>query len=237
MDYWKEDQLNRFYNLKSEKALFDAFLEAGRELGFDYCAYGLRAPIPVSQPRVKMLNNYSSAWNEHYASNNYLDIDPSVRYGLHSGMPMLWSEKFFDQARALWHDAQSAGLRHGWAQAARDGNGAAGLITLARTNDALTVSELRANQLKFSWLSQVFHHSMSKCLFKELVPELSVRLTPREVEALKWAAAGKTSSETGYILGISDYTVGYHLNNAMVKLDCTNKVATTVKALSLGLIT
>lgn len=237
MEDWKEDQLNRFYNLYLEEELFDSFQEAAKELGFEYCAYGLRIPLPVSQPRVKMLNNYSSAWNKQYELNNYLNIDPTVNIGLHSGIPMLWSDKLFEKAIPLWRDARAIGLNHGWAQAVRSGNGSIGLITLARSNDVLALSELESNQMKFSWLSHAFHHTISNTLVKDMAPELSEKLTSREVEVLKWAADGKTVSETGCILGIADCTVGFHLNNAMLKLDCTNKIGTTVKALSLGLLT
>jgi DNA-binding CsgD family transcriptional regulator len=57
-------------------------------------------------------------------------------------------------------------------------------------------------------------------------------LSPREIETLKWAAAGKSAWETGRILSISARTVECYLRNAEVKLRATNKaqavaVATT----------
>ena len=50
-----------------------------RSGAFDYCSYGLRMPIPLSNPPVALLCNYPVAWAEHYKARNYLAIDPTVR--------------------------------------------------------------------------------------------------------------------------------------------------------------
>jgi len=61
-------------------------------------------------------------------------------------------------------------------------------------------------------------------------------LTMREIEVLQWAANGKTSSEIGSILSISDHTVNTYMNAAMRKLDCVNRTQLVAKALRLHLI-
>lgn len=43
-------------------------------------------------------------------------------------------------------------------------------------------------------------------------------LTVRERECLKWAAAGKTNSEIGQILGISENTIRFHFKNTFRRL-------------------
>lgn len=45
-----------------------------------------------------------------------------------------------------------------------------------------------------------------------------VRLSPREREALEWAAKGKSAWEIGLILNISRRTAAFHLENAKAKL-------------------
>jgi DNA-binding CsgD family transcriptional regulator len=62
------------------------------------------------------------------------------------------------------------------------------------------------------------------------------KLTPRELEALRWTMEGKTAWEAGVLLGISERTVVFHVNNAMHKLGCINKQQAVLKALRLGLI-
>ena len=61
-------------------------------------------------------------------------------------------------------------------------------------------------------------------------------LTPRELEALHWAANGKTSGEIASILSLSDHTVNTYMNNAMRKLNCVNRVQLVAKALRMRLI-
>ncbi|MCY1306203.1 LuxR family transcriptional regulatory, chaperone HchA-associated [compost metagenome] len=61
-------------------------------------------------------------------------------------------------------------------------------------------------------------------------------LSRREVECLRWAAAGKTTSEMAKILALSEYTVNHYLNRATRKLDSVNRVQTVAKAMRAGLI-
>ena len=60
-------------------------------------------------------------------------------------------------------------------------------------------------------------------------------LTKREVDCLRWAAYGKTDGEIADILQIARWTVVTYLQNARVKLGCTNRTATVATALSLGI--
>ena len=59
-----------------------------------------------------------------------------------------------------------------------------------------------------------------------------VALTERELETLTWAARGKTSSEIATILGLSERTVNFHCDQAMKRLDVTNRAQAVAKAVS-----
>ena len=61
-------------------------------------------------------------------------------------------------------------------------------------------------------------------------------LTAREVECLHWCAKGKNSAEVGEILGITERTVNWHIDNAIRKTRCVNRVQAVAKAVSLGII-
>jgi DNA-binding CsgD family transcriptional regulator len=76
-----------------------------------------------------------------------------------------------------------------------------------------------------------------KLLLPELPPLERPRLTPRELEVLKWTMEGKTAGETGQILGITERTAVLHITNAMHKLNSPTKHLAVLKALRLGLIT
>jgi DNA-binding CsgD family transcriptional regulator len=61
-------------------------------------------------------------------------------------------------------------------------------------------------------------------------------ISARELDCLKWMAAGKTAWEASVILGISERTVRFHLNAAREKLDCLTTTQAVAKAVSQQLI-
>jgi len=61
-------------------------------------------------------------------------------------------------------------------------------------------------------------------------------LNDREVEALMWAARGKTTEDIGAIMSITERTVHFHINNARDKLGVATRIQAAVKAAVAGLI-
>jgi DNA-binding NarL/FixJ family response regulator len=57
-----------------------------------------------------------------------------------------------------------------------------------------------------------------------------IGLGERELEALTWAARGKTFAEIGEILGVSRRTVEFHLDNARRKLGVPTRTQALIKA-------
>ncbi|MNL69341.1 HTH-type quorum sensing-dependent transcriptional regulator VjbR [compost metagenome] len=56
------------------------------------------------------------------------------------------------------------------------------------------------------------------------------RLSARELECLRWTAAGKSSEEIAIILNISSHTVVSYLKSAMRKLDSVNRMQAIARA-------
>jgi LuxR family transcriptional regulator of spore coat protein len=61
-------------------------------------------------------------------------------------------------------------------------------------------------------------------------------LSDREVACLHWSSLGKTSWETGHILGMAERTVNFHIRNACQKLGVNNRRAAVAIALWRGLL-
>lgn len=61
-------------------------------------------------------------------------------------------------------------------------------------------------------------------------------LTRREVQCLRWAAAGKTDGEIATILDMSHSTVRFHLRNAAGKLGATGRAQSIQLAAGLGFV-
>lgn len=58
-----------------------------------------------------------------------------------------------------------------------------------------------------------------------------ILMSARELDCLKWTAAGKTAWEASIILGISERTVRFHLNAAREKLECATTTQAVAKAI------
>ncbi|WP_293374615.1 helix-turn-helix transcriptional regulator [Phenylobacterium sp. SCN 70-31] len=61
-------------------------------------------------------------------------------------------------------------------------------------------------------------------------------LSPRQIECLRLAAAGKTSIEIAATLGLSSRTVDQYVGEACERLKVRNRVQAVAKAVSLGLL-
>lgn len=236
MNTWWEDQLHMLLSVQREQELFEQLISIAQKLGFDYCAYGIRPPFPILRPKTLIFSNYPVEWQARYRERDYLSVDPTVRHGLQSTLPIVWSDDLFHSAAELWDDACSSGLRYGWAQSSRTANGITGMLTLARSHEPLSTREFQDKKLKMSWFTQMAHLGMSQRLIKEIMPEAAARLTDREVEVLRWTAEGKTSREISCIINLSERTVNFHINNAMVKLNAVNKTSAVILATVLGFL-
>lgn len=236
MNTWQEDQLHALQCIQSEQQLFQAILSLGKELGFDLCAYGLRMPFPLAAPKTVMFNNYPAAWQTQYQAKNYLATDPTVQHAMRSSLPVLWTDDLFSPAQELWEEARSFGLCYGRAQSIREYNGIVGMLTLVRSDEPITETELEAKQLKMSWLTEVAHLGMSRCLTPKVMPEINAKLSNREIAVLRWTADGKTSGEISSILNIAERTVNFHIYNVITKLNAANKTSAAVKAAMMGLL-
>lgn len=230
---WRGRHLEGMARARDAGGLLAVLAAAARELGFDYCAYGMRMPLPLSKPATFMVNNYSPEWQARYAAAGYLSVDPTVAHGVASLNPLLWSEPLFAAARPLWEEARSHQLRIGWAQSSRSATGSTGMLTLARSHEPLSEAELARSERDMIWLAHAAHEAMVRLHGQQRV---QAPLSAREAEVLRWMADGKTSVEAANILGLSERTVNFHVANALLKLGSANKTAAVVKAALLGLI-
>lgn len=236
MNTWQGDLLGMADTAHSVDEVFAKITQASQAIGFEFCAYGLRLPTPISNPRTMLLSNYPQAWQARYASQGYLATDPSVAHGRHSQSPLVWSQDVFAATPDLWHESQSVGLRFGWAQSSLDAVGVGGMLSLARSSGALTKAELDSQEVKMRWLVNISHLALSRLFVSDLVKESQPDLTTREIEVLKWTADGKSSCEIADLLSISENTVNFHIKNSVVKLRTANRTAAVVRAAMLGLL-
>jgi LuxR family transcriptional regulator, quorum-sensing system regulator SolR len=233
---WRDDRLDGLSSASDEKTLFDRLVHVVGELGFDQCSYGFRSPLPISDPKIMLFDNYTDYWRQRYGRMNYFAVDPTMKHGMSSLLPLEWSEGIFAQPRDFWEEARGQGLCHGWAQPCRGPAGTTGMLTVARSHQPLTERELQDYVPRLVWITQVLHVKMTELVIGKLVPDHEVQLSKREVEITRWTAEGKSAAEIAAILYLSESTVNFHIANVVRKLNAANKTAAAVRASMLGLL-
>lgn len=236
MQNWAENLMWAIDPNSDEADVFSRIEVAAGMLGFEQCAFGLRVPLPATNPKVMMINNHPQAWQQRYREAGYVQTDPTVLHGRVSQLPLVWSDQVFASARELWSEAQSAGLRFGWCQSNLDAYGVGSLLTLSRSAEPITAAELADKERRMCWLVSIAHMALGRLAKPKLYGEPSADLTPRETEVLKWTLDGKTAGEIAEILSIKIDTVNFHVKNATVKMNTPNKAAAALRALALGLL-
>ena len=61
-------------------------------------------------------------------------------------------------------------------------------------------------------------------------------LNTREIECLRWVAAGKTSGEIAQITSLSEHTINHYLHTCCRKLDSVNRIQAVANAIRQGII-
>ena len=130
--------------------------------------------------------------------------------------------------RELFEEAASFGIRCGFTVPVHDSKGSVAAVTFAADERRPHFERSIKKRAQVLQLMAIYFHAHARRKLLAHDPINGVALSPREIECLKWAAQGKSTWETGRILGISRHTVAFHLDNAKSKLG----VRSTVQAVA-----
>lgn len=182
---------------------------------------------------------YSTEWVEHYKSERYVEIDPTIQVGLRRMLPIDWSA--FDRSdkniRRLFGEAGEFGLgRHGMSLPVHGRSGDRALLSITSDAADRDWQHLRLHYMRdFQMLALHMHQAILRVEGRPSIERMA--LSPRERECLQWVAEGKTSWECGVILGLSERTVRFYLESARHKLGASNTIHAVTKAGKASLLT
>lgn len=231
--------VGRLQIASSMPEILRAMRQAGGVFGYDtFIITNLPSEHEGSTESCALLPSWPEGWRKRYFQNNYLRIDPVACHVRRTTEPFLWSEAPFDRderapARVMG-EATEFGLTQGLCVPIHHMTGLGGGVSFGAHRLTLSNEEKAALHLV-----AIYAYQRTDTLLREAsrVPvRKSLRLTAREVECLKWTAAGKTSWEASEILRTSQRTVEFHLRNAALKLDAVNRVQCVAEALRHGII-
>lgn len=213
------------------------------QFGFDHFAYGTRIPTSLVRPHYIFISGYPKEWWSRYTQEKYLAIDPVVGYCSKHLTPIRWEdfspqEKENKLIRRIMGEAREFGLKSGVSFPVHTPHGESATLNLATNLDHDRARDLIAETMPHGHLFTAYLHEAVRTIFSEqTIPLKPAQLTQRERECLLWTAEGKTTWETSQILGVSERTVVFHLQNASTKLNVVNRQQAVARAVSFGLIT
>lgn len=235
MERWKESQLSQFSRTTELDTAYRLALGFAKNIGFKFFSFSTTYQTGKNQSNTVRWNNYPTEWNTEYEQKNLRTVDPVVAHCNQSMFPVLWTEQLYAKLPSLWEALEAQGLQHGWSQSVHDPeSGMCSILSLARSHCAITALELYEN-LGFSiFLGRHLHQLVSQSLPRQSVKPAARRLSPREVDVLKLAAAGKTAEASARILNLSPRTIHFHSQSAMEKLGANTKIGAIVAAIGAG---
>lgn len=217
-------------------ALLDQALPLVTSLGFQYVSYKLNTSLPVSCPRSYSIDNLPSEWQDSDAERKASGPSPILQLCRATVRPLVWDDSMFDSTPTFQSAIRKVGIHSGWSQLVCDSNGGWGLLTVSRAAPRLTEPELWEVEARLVWLTQVFHHHLSRVCRPSHLRATAVTLTELEKTILRWTIDGKTSGELAEILEVSERTVNFHVQNVLTKMNTCNKTAAAAQAALLGLL-
>ncbi len=221
-----------------------------QRLGYEFFAHGQRRG-----GQVEICSTYPASWQRLYSTEGLINSDPTIEHARRSCLPLIWTRELFETAggQRVGEMARSFGIRSGMSLSCRDNDGALAIFTLASDIPMGPARERHSRQtLPEAMLLASYYNQAARrlnppvspqqepddsALLRALEPGPQGRnLTVREMECLQWAMAGKTSWETGQIIGCTERTVNFHIGNIMRKLGVRSRRVAVARALSLKLL-
>jgi DNA-binding CsgD family transcriptional regulator len=185
------------------------------------------------------IDNTPVAFNDSYCDPKLQRLDPVMQHCRQHSLPIVWDRETYSAAdvEELWDQQASFGYCTGIAMALHLPDGRHFQLGVDRDRP---LPEDGAELQRMVADLQLFAVHAQDAALRLLVPAAQQpdrpKLTPRELECLRWTMEGKTAWEVGAILGVSERTAVLHVTNAMHKLGAINKHQAVLKALRLGLI-
>lgn len=226
-----QDFMQRVDQASTESAVVHLLEAHLARLGIERYALGEVSGF-AGDPPIE-LTNYPEEWVERYVGNLFYYFDPVAQKARETKKGFNWIEIQLPpdadrRAREVFYGGRDYGLKNGISVPVYSGNG-----YLAVASFTFADGDIAPELMGILELTTVLFHSRI-LLLRRLRRNRDVRLTPRELESLHWAAQGKSDWDIGEILTISKETVHRHIENAKRKYGVPTRQQAVLKAIADG---
>lgn len=234
-------------------AKLEAFLEAQEtvtsEAGLQKLVEHLRDIYDVDHVVYHAINatgqqyaafTYQPSWGLHYHKSGYENVDPVVRSAFRKFHPFDWKRLDWSNrtARKLFLEASDAGIgNQGFTVPIRGPNGQFAMFTANATAGDDSWSRFTADYKRDMLLISHFLHEKTMAVVQPEDDVSIADLSPRERDALRMIASGRSRGQVADSLKISEHTLRVYLDTARTKLRALNTIHAVALAYKGGAIT
>jgi LuxR family quorum-sensing transcriptional regulator LasR len=138
----------------------------------------------------------------------------------------------------MYEEASAYGIKSGITLPMHGAKGELGILCFVSNTkpDQRFHDDARRNLPQLSYLRDFIFESSLKFIKSKQKTKKPIPVSGRELECLKWCAAGKSSWEIGRILNCSEANVNYHFGNIHHKFETNSRQQAITRAIRLGLI-
>lgn len=210
-----------FYNDEGLNAVIknelDKLIEGYRHTTYAYAIMNKKDPS-----QMQIINN-NPEWYNIYLDRKYQFIDPVIIRALNCVEDFFWENREIlsggHNLTRIFSESAEHDIRHGRTFPLHDcQNNLVVLSIISHQAPGIDMNDSRERFMCF--LIQL--HQKTLNLYSHVSQQSHVILTPRELQVLKLAAAGKTYANVAVILSITVRTVKFHMCNVMKKLGVSN---------------
>lgn len=219
------DFVERCVGTGDPSSLIEEFRGHIRTFGFHHSACGCWSGVGANRNTRFFFVDWPDEVKEWYARENMFVRDPLVFAARRRMTPFTFGEVFEEEPllpdmREVYDLVLQYGFVDGFSVPIHGPAGYQGLVSLLSPKKlGLTVRDRVALEIMARAIHDRCRVTIGFGLVKEELPALSAR----EIECMKWVAAGKTNWEIGRLLGISKSTVHFHIERVKSKLRMSSR--------------
>jgi len=237
------DLLHKIEKVSTRDELTEAYKEVALWFGFPFLVATISVPrTQENDPSHMIIPKFPLEWQHRYFDNRYYDIDPLIAHAHFRTTPAVWTQRTAkkdenSEVRKMYGEASEFGINAGVMIPFHGPNQEISFVSYTTGDSGIFSPAFMSEMLpKLTYLTGFLHEAARRVASREETASRVPQLSPREKQVIYWATQGKTLWETAQILGITERTITFHLQNAAQKLGTVNRQAAIARALSLGLL-
>lgn len=235
---YKLEKLKKFAEVNSYSdadQLLTSLMESVNIEKFTYTFYP--ADFKLTNKSLHVLcSEETNQWQQHYVTHYYDRIDPIFHRMTSQQLPLCWKiedelAKANVKQKQFFSEALDFGMKGGFAVPIHAPKGLFANLVVQDVAILKSLKQFPNLIYRLQLLAYHYHATISRLINLEQ----NFNLTAREKECLMLTSQNKTAKEIAKILSITPRTVGFHIENALKKLEVSNKYQAVNKLIQSGL--